>query len=93
MYDGISEIPDLGIEEQLRIKEVEIAMSIGELMTSRSIVKQTNFPDYDVHDAMIASALKKASQHADTFPKESKCRKAACSKNRPILARETKLRA
>ena len=42
----------------LWIKEVEIAESIDELMTSRSIVVN-DFPDFDVLDAMIASALKK----------------------------------
>ena len=41
------------------IKEVEMAKSIGELMTSRSIVERSEFPDYHVLDAMIASALKK----------------------------------
>ena len=41
------------------IKEVEIAKSIGELVTSRSIVEGSDFPDYDMLDAMIASALKK----------------------------------
>ena len=32
--------------------------SIDELMTSRSIVGRTDFPDYDMLDAIIASALK-----------------------------------
>ena len=41
------------------IKEVEIAKSIGELVTSRSIVERTDFPDFNMLDAMIASALKK----------------------------------
>ena len=41
------------------IKEVEIAESIDQLMTSRSIVARNDFPDYDMLDAMIASALKK----------------------------------
>ena len=41
------------------IKEVEIAKSIDELMTSRSIVGRTDFPDYDILDAMVAFALKK----------------------------------
>ena len=42
----------------LCIKEVEIAKSIDELMTSRSIVLK-DFLDFDMLDAMIASALKK----------------------------------
>ena len=41
------------------IKEVETAKSIDELMTSRSIMERTYFPDYDMLDAKIASALKK----------------------------------
>ena len=40
-------------------KEVQIAKCIGELMTSRSVVGRTDFPDYDMLDAMIASALQK----------------------------------
>ena len=40
-------------------KEVEIAKSIGEPVTSRSIVGRKDFTDYDMLDAMIASALKK----------------------------------
>ena len=41
------------------IKEVEIAKSIDELLTSRSILERNDFPDYDVLDAMIASAFKR----------------------------------
>ena len=41
------------------ITEVEKTQSIDELMTSRSIAGRTDFPDYDMLDAMIASALKK----------------------------------
>ena len=43
----------------LWIKEVEIAKSIDELMTSRAIVGRNDVPDFDVLCAMIASALKK----------------------------------
>ena len=41
------------------LKEVEVAESIDELVTSRSITGQHKFPDFDVLDAMIASALQK----------------------------------
>ena len=41
------------------IKEVEMATSIYELTTSRSIVGRTDFPDSDMLDAMIAFALKR----------------------------------
>ena len=43
----------------LWIKEIEIPESIDELMTSRSITERHDFLDYDMLDAMIASALKK----------------------------------
>ena len=43
----------------LCIKEVEITKSIDEFMTSRSITGQNDFLDFDMLDAMIASALKK----------------------------------
>ena len=42
----------------LWIKEVETAKSFDELVTSRSIAGQHNFPDFEMLDAMIASALK-----------------------------------
>ena len=60
------------------IKEVETATSIDELVTSQSILGRTDSTDYDMLDAMIASALLK----------ESKCRRATCSKIRPILTSE-----
>ena len=43
----------------LWIKEVEIAKSIDELMTPRSIVGRTDFPGFDMLDAMVASASKR----------------------------------
>ena len=45
------------------IKEVETAKSMDHLLTSRSITGRTDFPDYHMHDAMIASALKKLLTH------------------------------
>ena len=41
------------------ITEVEKAKSVDELMTSQSILVRTHFPDYEMLDVMIASALKK----------------------------------
>ena len=41
------------------IQEVEIAKSIDELLTSSSIVGRTDFPDFDMLDVKIASALKR----------------------------------
>ena len=54
----------------LWIKEVEIAKSIDELVQSRSITGQLNFPDFDMLDAMIASALKKFSTRSQISEKE-----------------------
>ena len=44
-------------------EEVGIAKSVSDLMTSRSTTGRKDFPDYDVLDAMIASALKKLLTH------------------------------
>ena len=41
------------------IKEVDMAKSIDELVTSRSLVGGNGFTDYDMLDAVIASALKR----------------------------------
>ena len=49
------------------------------IMTSRSIVGRTDFPDFDVLDAMVASALKKRLDKHVHFRKRAKCRRAACS--------------
>ena len=63
------------------IKEVEIAKSIDELVTSRSIVVRTDFTDFDMLDAMIASALKKLlNTHIHL--------RTACSEVRPIRTRK-----
>ena len=69
------------------IKEIEIAKSMDELVTSRSITVRTDFPDYDVLDAMIASALKKLLTRVH-FRKRSERRRATCSKRRQVLTRE-----
>ena len=48
----------------LWIKEVEVS---DELVTSRSVTGQHKFPDSDMLDAMIASALKKLINTQSTF--------------------------
>ena len=68
----------------LWIKEVEIAKSIDELVTSRSITGQHNFPDFDMLGAMFASALKKLLNTQSNFRG-----RATSSKFRPILTRKT----
>ena len=76
----------------LWIKEVELAKTIDELVTLRSITGQHNLPDFDLLDAMIASALKQLLHTQANCRKKSKCRRAASSEGRPILTRKTKLR-
>ena len=41
------------------INEVEMAKSLDELMTSRSVTGRTDFPYFDMLYAMIASALER----------------------------------
>ena len=41
------------------IKEMDIAKSIDDLITTRSIVGRSDFPDYEMLDAKMASALSK----------------------------------
>ena len=53
------------------IKEVETAKSMDHLMTSRSITGRKDHPDYDMLDAMIASALKKLLTHVHFRKRES----------------------
>ena len=48
-----------------------------------------DFPDFDMLDALIASALKKLLNTQTHFRKRVKCRRAASSKTRPILTRKT----
>ena len=71
------------------IKEDEKAKSSDELVTSRSILGRKYFPDYDMLDAMTASALTKLLDKNIHFRPKSKCRRAARSKIRPILTRKT----
>ena len=70
------------------IKEVETAKSRDDLMTSRSITGRTDFPDYDMLDAMIAFALKKLLTHVHFRKRVSVEEQRAQKKFRPILTRE-----
>ena len=73
------------------IKEVEIAKSIDDLMTSQSIIGRRDFPHYDMLDAMIASASKKLLIKHAHFRKRGSVEEQRAQKVRPILAREIKL--
>ena len=71
------------------LTEVEIAKSIDDLVTSQSITGRRDFPDNDMLDAMIASALKRLLDKHLHFRKRVKFRRTACSNIRPILTWET----
>ena len=51
------------------IKEVEIAKSVDDLMTSQSTTGRRDFPDCEMLDALIASALKSLLDKHVHFPK------------------------
>ena len=55
------------------IKEIEIARSVDELVTPRSVLARTDSPDYDMLDAMIASAFEKLSISARISEREVDC--------------------
>ena len=68
------------------IKEVEIAKSIDDLMTSQS-VEGREFPDCDGLDAMTASALKNLLTHVH-FRERVSVEEQRAQKRRPILTKE-----
>ena len=74
----------------LWIKEGDIAKTIDELVTSRSITGQHNFPDFDILDAMIDFVSpEEASQHAANFRKrESVEEKRAQNSDRFLRGRQ-----
>ena len=71
------------------IKEVEIAKSINEFLTSRSIVERTDFLDYDMLEAMIASALKRLVDKHIHFRKRVSVEEQRAQKIRSVLERKT----
>ena len=73
----------------LWIKEIQVAKSIDELDTSRSITGQHNFPDFDVLDAMIASTLKRLLDNHIHFHTRVSVEEQRAQKTRPILTRDT----
>ena len=64
-------------------REVEIAESMDDLLTSRSITGRQDFTGYDMLDAMIASVLKELLTHVH-FVKRVSVKRAACSERRAI---------
>ena len=75
---------DQAILTMLWNKEVEIAKSNAHFVTSRSIAVRDDFLDFDMLDAMIASALKKLLNTLSNS-RNSKCRRAGSSERRPFL--------
>ena len=66
-----------------------ISKSVDELLTSRSIVGRTDLPDFDMFDAIIASALKKLLNTYIHFRKRVNVEEKRAQKSRPILTRKT----
>ena len=73
------------------IIEVEIANPIDELMTSRSITGRRVFSDYDMLDAMIASALRRRLNKHIHFRKRVCVGEQRAQKTRLIVRWETKI--
>ena len=71
------------------IKEVQIAKSIHDPVTSRSVAVRCNFSDYDVL-SMITSALKKLLTHVQ-FTQRVSVEEQFAQQIRPILVREANL--
>ena len=71
----------------LWIKEVEMVDSLDELKSSRSVYGK-DFPNFEMLDAKIASALNKIIQNSQ-FKKEGQPRGAESPKRGPVSARET----
>ena len=69
------------------IKEVEMAKSIDDLMTSRPITVRTDLTNHDMLDATIATALKKHLKSVH-FRKRVRVEVQRPQKIRPILTRE-----
>ena len=65
-------------------KEIEKAKSIDELVTPRSILGRTDFPDYDMLDAMIASALRKLFDKHTHFRKRASVEEQRAQKDDPF---------
>ena len=70
------------------IREVEIAKSIDDLLTAQSSTGRRDFPDYNMIDAMIASALKKLLDKHVRFRKRVIVEEQSAQKYRPILTRK-----
>ena len=69
------------------IKEIEVAKSLEDLITLRSITGK-DFSDYEELDVMMAASLKRCYDKHTHFPKENHCRRAESSKGQPISPRE-----
>ena len=61
------------------IKEIEVAKSLEDLITLRSITGK-DFSDYEELDVMMAASLKRCYDKHTHFPKEIHCRRAESSK-------------
>ena len=70
------------------IKEVEIAESKDDLLTSQSITRRNDFPDYDMLDTKTASALRRLLDKHLRFRKRGGVEEQRAQKIRPILTKK-----
>ena len=83
----VSSCSDFPSEAMLRIKEVEMIDSLDELKSSRSI-KCKDFPNFEMLDARIASALNKVIQNSDFKKKVSLDKQKAQKEGRFLRGRQ-----
>ena len=85
----VSSGSDFPSEAMLWIKEVEMVDSLDELTSSRS-VHGRDFPNFEMLDAKIASALNKITQKSQFKKRRLASRGAESPKSGPVSERETK---
>ena len=78
---------DFPSEAMLWIKEVEMVDSLGELKSSRSVCGK-DFPNFEMLDVKIASALNKIIQNSQ-FKKKVSLEEQKSSERGPLLTRKT----
>ena len=75
-------------EAMLWIKELEMVESVDDLESSRSIIGCTHFPNFEMLDARIASALNKIIQNS-LFKKKGQSGGTESSERRSVPSRKT----
>ena len=83
----VTSCSDFLSDAMLWIKEVEVVHSLDELKSSRSVYGK-DFPNFEMLDAKIASALNKIIQNSQ-FKKKGQLRGAESPKRGPVSTRKT----